>query len=245
MILFFWLVLLFGLFLVVWVLGIKARGSFYHWVRPYRTAPCQVVGKSFPKDTSAQFLSNFLFEANGFVRSNEQRSTVVMRQWDHDANTLFIGLILLKRSNIQGTSEYEVRELPAQSTIRVSGSCKTNNLTPVESLQDYLKKKNLNAEISKPTRLSGQSFHLYQWTIAEEIPEPTRLEKCMEATFQMRDILVFPLILTIVAIGLIGTQQIILFPIGIGLIILLSGAVKFVFLHQVKDEAEEIHLQNY
>ncbi len=245
MILFFWLVLLFGLFLIAWILGIKTRGTFYHWVRPYRTAPCQVVGKIFPKDTNSQALSNFLFEANGFIRSNEQRSTVVVRQWDHDADTLFIGLVLLKQSNIQSTPEYEVRELPSQSTVRVSGSGKTNNLTPVESLQAYLEKKNLNAEITKPARLSGQSFHLYQWIITEEIPEPTRLEKYMEATFQMRDILVFPFVLTIIAIGLIGTQQNILFPIGIGLIILLSGAVKFVFLHQVEDEAEEIHLQNY
>ena len=245
MILFFWLVLLIGLFLVIWVLGIKARGSFFHWVRPFRMAPYQVVGRTFPADTSIEVQRNFLFEANGFIRSNEQRSTVVMREWNHEANTLFVGLILLKQSDIQSTKEYEVRQLPSQSTIRVSGSGKTNNITPVESLKNCLEKNDYTVELTKPTRLSGQSFHLYQWPLAEELPEPTRLQNLMEATFQLRDILVFPIILTIVAIGLIGTQQIILFPLGIGLIILLSGAVKFVFLHQIKDEAEEIHLQNY
>jgi len=244
MIFFFWLVLLFGLFLVVWVLGIKARGSFFHWIRPYRMKPCQVVGRTFPKNTSSEELSSFLFEANGFIRTNEQRSTVVMRQWDHEA-TLFVGLILLKQSNIQSSLEYEVRQLPAQSTIRISGSGKTGNIDPIDSLKDFLGKNHYTAEMSKPSRLSGQSFHLYQWMISEELPKPSRLQELMEFTFQLRDILVFPILLTIVAIGLIGTQQIILFPIGIGLVILLSGAVKFVFLHQIADEAEEIHLQNY
>lgn len=241
----FWLVLLFGLFLVAWVLGIKARGSFYHWVRPFRMEASQVVGRTFPKGSSAQEQSAFLFEANGFIRSNEQRSTVVMREWDHEAQTLFVGLVLLKKSNIKGNEEFEVRDLPAQSTLRVSGSAKTSDITPTESLKKYLLKHNYKVEMGKPVRLSGQSFHLYQWQIEEELPEPTWLEKTMETTFQLRDILVFPILLTIVALGLIGTKQIILFPIGIGLIILLSGAVKFVFLHQIKDEAEEIHLQNY
>ena len=67
----------------------------------------------------------------------------------------------------------------------------------------------------------------------------------MESTFQLRDILVFPIYMTIVAIGMIGTRELMLFPLGIGLIILLSGAGKFVLLHQMKDESEEYHLQNY
>jgi len=32
---------------------------------------------------------------------------------------------------------------------------------------------------------------------------------------------------------------------GILLICFLSGACKFVFIHQMTDEADEIHLQNY
>lgn len=245
MILFFWLILLLGLFLVAWVIGIKSLGCFYHWVRPFRTTPSQVVGKTFPAGTSIELQRKFLFEANGFVRSNELRSTVVMREWDHEAKTIFVGLILLKCGDIKATDEYEVRELPAQSTLRISGSARTSDITPTESLKKYLTKHEHAVEMTKPVRLSGQSFHLYQWAIAEELPKPTWLQKIMETTLQFRDIFVFPILLTIVALGLIGTQQIILFPIGIGLIILLSGAVKFVFLHQIKDEAEEYHLQNY
>ncbi|MGJ8725497.1 MAG: hypothetical protein ACSHYB_13140 [Roseibacillus sp.] len=241
----FWLILLLGLFLVAWVLGIKSRGSFYHWVRPFRTEPCRVVGRTFPAGTSSAEQSKFLFEANGFIRSKEKRSTVVIREWDHQAETIFVGLVLSAENELAATSEFEVRDLPAQSTIRVSGSAKTSNITPSESLKKYLTTHNSQVELTKPARISGQSFHLYQWQLAEDLPEPTWLQKTMEATFQLRDILIFPILLTIVAIGLLGTQQIILFPIGILLIILLSGAVKFVFLHQIADEAEEIHLQNY
>ena len=66
-----------------------------------------------------------------------------------------------------------------------------------------------------------------------------------EQTQQLRNILVIPLLATVQAIGLIGTREPILFVLGIGLICFLSGAGKFVFIHQMTDEADEIHLQNY
>lgn len=241
----FWLVLLFGLFLVAWVLGVKARGSFYHWVRPFRMSACQVVGRTFSEGTSRKELSEFLIAANGFVRSKERRSKVVWREWDHEAKTLFVGLILDRKTDLGDSGDYEVRNLKEQSVLRVSGSAKTSDLSPTESLQRYLKTHHYAVEMTRPTRLSGQSFHLYQWPLQSELPNSTWLQRLMETTFQLRDILIFPLVLTVVAIGMIGTQQIILFPIGIGLIILLSGAGKFVFLHQMKDESEEYHLQNY
>ncbi|MDQ8189099.1 hypothetical protein [Roseibacillus persicicus] len=245
MIILFWLTLLLGLFLVAWVLGIKARGSLYHWVRTFRTKPCQVVGRTFPEKTSKEEISKFLIDANAFVRSKEQRSTVVVREWNHKENTLFVGLILQKASDLGETREYEVRNLPSRSVVRVSGGAKTSDVTPTESLQKHLTDHPLEVDMTRPTRLSGQSFHLYEWPIAEELPASSPVEKLMEATFQLRDILIFPILLTIVAIGMIGTQQLILFPLGIGLIILLSGAGKFVLLHQMKDESEEYHLQNY
>ena len=245
MILSFWLVFLLGLFLVAWVLGIKARGSFYHWVRPFRMAPCQVVGRTFTEEASASELSQFLVEDNAFVRSKERRSTVVWREWDHEAKTVFVGLILDKQTDLGDTGDYEVRDLPSRAVLRVSGSAKTSDVSPTESLKKYLEKSDLEVDFTQPIRLSGQSFHLYQWPLEGEYLESTWLEKLMEVTFQLRDILIFPVLLTIVAIGMIGTQQLVLFPIGIGLIILLSGAGKFVFLHQMKDESEEYHLQNY
>ncbi|MBK1833318.1 hypothetical protein [Roseibacillus ishigakijimensis] len=245
MIVFFWLVLLVGIASVAWVLGIKARGSFYHWVRPFRTEPCQVVGRTFPAGTPDEEMSSFLVDANAFVRSKEQRSTVVLREWDHAAKTIFVGLVLQKVTDLGEHEGYEVRALPSSSVLRASGSARTSDITPTESLQRFLEKCGQTVDMTRPMRLSGQSFHLYQWPLNEELPPASPLQKMMEKTFQLRDILIFPILLTIVALGLIGTQQLILFPIGIGLIILLSGAGKFVFLHQMKDESEEYHLQNY
>ena len=66
-----------------------------------------------------------------------------------------------------------------------------------------------------------------------------------EQTQRLRNILVIPLLATVQAIGLIGTRVPALFVLGIGLICFLSDACKFVFIHQMTDEADEIHLQNY
>ena len=241
----FWLILLFGLFLTAWTLGIKTRGALHHWVRTVRTQPCQIVGRTFPAEADQEELSKFLIDANGFIRSNEQRSTTVIREWDHTAKTIFVGLVVQRAGEFEENEEFEIRQLPAASVIRVSGEAKTSDITPTESLQKYLAKHPHQVEMTRPTRLSGQSFHLYQWPIAEELPATSLLARLMETTFQLRDILIFPILLTIVAIGMIGTQQLMLFPLGIGLIILLSGAGKFVLLHQMKDESEEYHLQNY
>jgi len=57
--------------------------------------------------------------------------------------------------------------------------------------------------------------------------------------------LVIPLLATWIALTLIGTAQPFLLVLGILLICFLSGACKFVFIHQMTDEADEIHLQNY
>ena len=245
MIFLFWLILLFGFFLTAWTLAIKNRGSLHHWIRTIRTKPCQVVGRTFPAGTPQEKLSKFLIDANGFIRSNEQRSTTVIREWDHTAKTIFVGLVVQKTGEFEETENYEIRELPPTSVIRVSGEARTSEITPTESLQKYLSKHPHQVDMTRPTRLSGQSFHLYQWPIAEKVPATGSLARLMETTFQLRDILVFPILLTIVAIGMIGTKQLMLFPLGIGLIILLSGAGKFVLLHQMKDESEEYHLQNY
>lgn len=67
----------------------------------------------------------------------------------------------------------------------------------------------------------------------------------MEKSQQLRNNLVIPLLALLLAITLIGTGQTFLFTLGIGLIIFLSGACKFVFIHQMTDEADELHLQNY
>ena len=71
------------------------------------------------------------------------------------------------------------------------------------------------------------------------------ISRWMEGTYQLSNNLVIPLLATLVAVALIGTAQPLMLVLGIVLICLLSGACKFVFIHQMTDEADEIHLQNY
>ena len=134
----------------------------------------------FLPKTSQGELSSFLIDANAFVRSNEQRSTVVIREWDLTAKTIFVGLILQRRTHFEETEGYEVREIPSASVIRVSGGAKTSDITPTESLKAHLAKHPHQADMTRPARLSGQSFHLYQWPLAEELPAATWLERVME-----------------------------------------------------------------
>ena len=42
-----------------------------------------------------------------------------------------------------------------------------------------------------------------------------------------------------------GTRFVGLFAAGLLILIFLSGAYKFVFMHQLEDESQESHLQNY
>ena len=61
----------------------------------------------------------------------------------------------------------------------------------------------------------------------------------------MRDIVLYPIILTLFSMALIGTGSGGLFAVGLLILIFLSGACKFVFVHQREDESQESHLQNY
>lgn len=117
-----------------------------------------------------------------------------MRQWDHKADSLFLGLVLNRLPDEPVPEGYALREFPGKRLLRLSGSQRLDEQKPLDSLKAYAQKYDLELELSKPMRLSGQPF---------------------------------------------------LFTLGIGLIIFLSGACKFVFMHQMTNEADDIHLQNY
>lgn len=98
--------------------------------------------------------------------------------------------------------------------------------------------------------ISGQSFRLYQWNLLAddanaEVSAPSAWANTLEWLAQIRDNLSLPILLTIISIGLLGMRDPLLFAVGIGFIVLLSGACKFVLIHQNRDEADEVHLQNY
>ena len=74
---------------------------------------------------------------------------------------------------------------------------------------------------------------------------PSFFNRKAETIYEMRDILIYPILFTMIALIMCGTGSPWLFGIGIFTIILMSGACKFVFLHQREDITQESHLQNY
>lgn len=240
-----WFVFLLGVAMTAWVIFIKTRGALHYWIRPFQTRPTLALGRTFPAETANEITSQFLTDLNAHVRTLEQGACNIIREWDHEAGTLFIGLLLDKEPSETGLEGYELKRLPKQSVIRVSGSNKTEDLSPIQAGIDYAKNNKLTLNKGRLVRLSAQSFSLYQWEIKEEAPASSPLARLSEWTLQLRDISLIATLLVIITLGLLGTRQAILFPIGVGLIVFLSGACKFGFLHQRRDETQEVHLQNY
>jgi len=241
-----WLLLLFSLALIVWVFFVKARGELIYWIRPAQTETQWAVGRTLAKDKTDEQAA-LLPELNSFLRTHERSTNTVFRQWDKQKETSFTGLVLPQPIAEESclSSGYELRELPGQMVIRLSGKNRISEEKPVTALTHFAKKHDISFDADLPSRLSGQSFSLYQWPITKgelQLPLGSQLA---ERSFQWRDMLVFPIIFTLFSLGLLGTQNPILFAGGLFLLIFLSGACKFVFLHQRKDEAQEEHLQNY
>ena len=116
----------------------------------------------------------------------------------------------------------------------------------IDAVKEFADKEELVLDFENPGRVSGQSFSLYQWDVRKgETSSGSLLTRWAEGTYQLRNNLVIPLLATWIAIALIGTAQPLMLVLGILLICFLSGACKFVFIHQMTDEADEIHLQNY
>ena len=241
-----WLVLLSGLFLLTWFFVIRARGSLRYWIRSHQIDPQWVVGKVF-KTSDQDGIAQFFTDGNAVVRSLDRRTNKVIRQWDRKQGTVFLGLVLSALPDGEVPEDYELREFQARRVLRLSGANRLDEQTEIDALKEYAKKHGLSPDLEHPARLSGQSFSVYQWDLLEEeaTGENSQIASWAEKTMQLRNNLVIPLLATVLALGLIGTREPILFVLGIGLICFLSGACKFVFIHQMTDEADELHLQNY
>jgi hypothetical protein len=135
--------------------------------------------------------------------------------------------------------------LPAAPVLRLSGRSNVDGGTPSAFAKGYLEEQKLKADLAHPFRISGQSFSQYEWEILGAKESNYPVEPIAERMFRMRDIVLYPIILTLFSIALIGTGSSGLFAAGLLILIFLSGACKFVFVHQREDESQESHLQNY
>lgn len=241
-----WILLLIGLAAFTWFFVMRGRGSLKYWIRPFEVEAQCVLGKTFAVDDKAG-QQQFFTDGNAVVRSLDRRTNKVLRQWDKEAGTLFLGLVMNAAPDEEVPEGYELRELPPRQVVRLSGTNRSDEDSEVEAVKRYVDQKGLTLDFENPARLSGQSYSLYQWEVIapQGGGENSFFARCAEATYQLRNNLVIPLLATWIAVTLIGTAQPLLLVLGILLICFLSGACKFVFIHQNADEADEIHLQNY
>ena len=160
---------------------------------------------------------------------------------------IFLGLVFNVLPDEELPDGYELCHLPKRKVIRLSGTNRIDENSKMEAVKAFAKDNGFKLELEYWGRLSGQSFSLYQWDIerSTKIAPPSGLSRLAESTYQLRNNLVIPLLATWIALALIGTAQPVMLVFGILLICFLSGACKFVFVHQMTDEADEIHLQNY
>ncbi len=179
------------------------------------------------------------------VRTLDRESGHVIRQWDREKGTRFIGLMLSKAPDESPKPPYELRHFPSASVLRLSGRSNVYGVTPSAAATKFLEEQGIEADFAHPCRLSGQSFSFYEWEITNSQERSYPVEALTERVFQIRDIVLYPLVLTLFSIALIGTGSGGLFAAGLLILIFLSGACKFVFVHQREDESQESHLQNY
>lgn len=242
-----WLILLVGLIATAWVFAIKGRGVLSYWVRPVFREECCILGKSLSAGYTPDDLSAALSAANAEVRSHDQAVKVACRLWNEQTGGVFVGVLLddpLEESVAEG---FELRQEPAHWALRVSGANKLDETKPRDAAITFAKVQDLEIDLTVPQSLKGQSFQVHEWRVTSgTLPaKPSALARMMEWTMQSRDNLIFTVLLTVLSAGALGTKQPFLFAIGVCLMVFLSGACKFVFLHQRTDEADEMHLQNY
>lgn len=235
-----------GLVAFTWFFWVRGRGALRYWIRSFEVEEQCVLGRTFEVDDK-KGQEQFFTDGNAVVRSLDRRTNKVLRQWSKKKGTMFLGLLMNARPDEEVPEGYELRNLPRRQVLRLSGTNRIDEDTEVEAVKRYLKEKGMALDFEHPARLSGQSFTLYQWDVLKpEGREGSSLfSRCAEMTYQLRNNLVIPLLAMWIALALMGTAQPFLLVLGILLICFLSGACKFVFIHQMTDEADEIHLQNY
>lgn len=226
---------------------IKNRSSVASWIRTVKHPDRWLLSATLPKDSQAKEIDTMLQKVVSQARNAEWDASCTYKCRNHETGEWIIGLISnTKPINTEIPAPFQFTHLPSSHHIRISGHPRDEHDTVKSLLQQWSEKKNLPYS-PVACSLTAQSFQCWEWDITNisESNSPSLLSRVAETIFEMRDILIYPILFTIVSIIMCGTGSPWLFGIGIFMIILMSGACKFVFLHQREDVTQESHLQNY
>jgi len=238
-----WIIFLGLIPLTIAALWVKNRSAVQCWVRLHRQPARWLLTIRISGDSDEKAQHSALQKIVEQSRNCEWDAACAYRRRDRKSGEWIIGLI---SNNEPGTTDGETKfiQLPAATVLRASGTPRDEGVTVLEKAKSWSAAKTIPLE-PEVYSLTAQSFQCWEWPLAAEIEPPSWAARMIEKIFELRDIAFYPLIVTPLTIAMLGTGNSWLFGIGIFTVILLSGAHKFVFLHQREDATQERHLQNY
>jgi hypothetical protein len=245
--LFSWLTLLALLPLTVWVAWIKGRSAITCWIRLHSHPERWFLSARAPGESDPDALRKLLGSVVEQARTLDWDAAQTLKLRDPNSGDWIIGLVSPTRPLEEDpTDPFTFTQLTPSTVIRLSGQPQHDDV----SVKDCLKIWSENRELPhKPTAssLSAQSFQCWEWDLEKEseVPRTSPPQRFSEWIFEMRIIVLVPLFMTLLSLAMLGTGNYWLLAIGMFALIFLSGACKFVFLHQREDATQESHLQNY
>ncbi len=225
------------------MLWIKNRSALHCWVRLYHQPDRWLLASRIPSDSSAKQRNIALQEVVELARNCEWNASCAYQGRDAKSGQIIIGLISDKKPQNLST-KIEFTRISSGLVLRASGQPRDEAITVSSQVEAWSQRNSITPKAT-PYSITAQSFQCWEWPVKELSPAPSLSRKLAEKIFELRDIAFYPLVVTPLTIAMLGTGSTFLFGMGIFSIILLSGAHKFVFLHQREDATQERHLQNY
>ncbi len=238
-----WITLITMLPVIIMMFWVKNRSAVQCWVRHHQQPDRWLLSVHIPADSNEEDEHKKLQEIVAIARNCEWNASSAYRGRNHLTGEKIIGLI--SNSEPKNTAkDITLTHIPGRSVLRASGQPRDEGLSVKAKVTRWCKANSVTTT-GEVYSLNAQSYQCWEWPIENKQPPSTTISKIVEKVFELRDIAFYPIILTPLTIAMIGTGSSWLFGIGIFSIILLSGAHKFVFLHQREDATQEQHLQNY
>lgn len=242
-----WLAFLAIIPLTAAIIFIKNRSSVHTWIRVVSHPDRWLLSTVLPKESTSDDILAKLKDVVCEARNSGWDASCTYKRRDPKTGEWTIGLISNNPPLETETPEpFAFSKLPACHMIRASGQPRDEGDNIKSLLAEWAAEKGLTHS-AVTCSLSAQSFQCWEWAIDDFMDQhtPRWIQRVAEAVFEIRDILIYPILFTVMALIMCGTGSPLFIGIGIFTIILMSGACKFVFLHQREDITQESHLQNY
>jgi hypothetical protein len=230
-----------------WILWIKGRSAIDCWIRPHTHPERWFLSARAPRDATPQAIDKLLRSVVEQARTLDWDAAQTLKRRDPVSGEWIIGLVSTTTPlNQDPPDPYSFTKLAPSTVIRLSGEPKDDDVSTRSRLHHWTTQHGHTLR-KNASSLSAQSFQCWEWHPEDEsgLGPTTPVQRLAEWIFEMRIIVLVPLVMTLLSLAMLGTGNTWLLAAGMFAFIFLSGACKFVFLHQREDATQESHLQNY